>query len=42
MEAWPLAHAEAHFTAKRVAMLGFADARNLLLEVPMASHKVDR
>ncbi len=38
MQASPLAHAEAQFVAKRVAMLAVADGRNLLLEVSMASH----
>ena len=37
MEASSLAHAEAQFIGKRVAMLGLADGRNLLLEVSMAS-----
>lgn len=37
MEAYSLAHAEAQFLAKRVAMLAVADGRNLLLEVSLAS-----
>ena len=37
MEASSLAHAEAQFIGKRVAMLGLADGPNLLLEVSMAS-----
>jgi hypothetical protein len=37
MEAAPLAHAEARFLAKRVAMLALADGRNLLLETSTAS-----
>jgi hypothetical protein len=37
MEGSPLAHAEAQFIAKRVAMLALAEGRNLLLEISMAS-----
>jgi Zeta toxin len=37
MEASSLAHAEAQFIAKRVAMLALTDGRNLQLEVSMAS-----
>jgi hypothetical protein len=37
MEASPLAHTEAQFIAKRLAMLALAEGRNLLLEVSMAS-----
>jgi hypothetical protein len=37
MEASPLAHTEAQFIGKRVAMLALAEGRNLLLEISMAS-----
>lgn len=37
MEAADLAHAEAQFIAKRIAMLGITDGRNLLLDVSMAA-----